>query len=123
VTGRASPRPGELDPTWVERLADVWDGWAVGEDGVVRTLYLAGDHQPLSSVSRRTLATQALGYLEPLLDVIAVAREVALARPGLESVRAMLRLDEALADLDRYLGPPPDDDDWVAPDYEQPPLL
>jgi len=123
VTGRPAARRGEPDPGWVERLADLWDGWAIGEDGVVRTVYLAGGHQPLSSVSRRALAAQVLAYLEPLLDVVAAARDAAAARPGFESVRTMLVLDEALAELDRYLGPSVAEADWPTPEYEQPPLL
>jgi len=104
-------------------VAEVWDGWAIGDDGVVRTLYLAGDHQPLGSVSRRALASAVVAQLEPLLDVVAAARDAAIARPGLDSVRAMLVLDEALAELERYLGPSLTGSDWTPPDYEQPPLL
>jgi len=123
VTGRAAARPGEPDPTWVERVAELWDGLAIADDGVVRTLYLAGGHQPLSSVNRRALASAVVAHLEPLFDVVAAARGAAAARPGLDSVRAMLVLDEALAELERYLGPSVTGSDWTAPDYEQPPLL
>jgi hypothetical protein len=123
VTGGPAARSGEPDPGWVERVADLWDGWAIDEDGVIRTLYLAGDLQPLNSASRRALATPVLTYLDPLLDVVAAARRAAGARPGFDSVRALLVLDEALAELDRYLGPPATEAEWPAPDYEQPPLL
>jgi hypothetical protein len=121
--GRAVARPSEPDPTWVERVAELWDGWAIGDDAVIRTLYLAGDHQPLGTASRRALATEVVVFLEPLLDALAAARLAAAARPGFDSVRAMLMLDEALAELDRYLGPPATAGDWSAPGYEQPPLL
>ena len=119
----AAARSGEPDPTWVERLAELWDGWAIDDDAVIRTLYLAGDHQPLGPASRRALASEVVVFLEPLFDAIAAARLAAAARPGFDSVRAMLVLDEALAELDRHLGPPAPAAERPAPGSEQPPLL